>query len=221
MPSFPEIQEPGRISRGLVTGCTRYTKRAIRRPDTGDIALTRPPAWQQKTVSAQRQEHLSRRAQHREALKHHADRGAHRHIARGRDRPVLIVVQPDRQQQLEFTLLRLVQPRGTEPLADQMQLRLGHRALQPQHQARVIVTRVIHAIAISDQTVSQRAQIHQVVPVSVSPSQPRDLDPQHQPHVSQADLRHQMLKPATILGLRAATALILVDYHHPFAIPAQ
>ena len=84
-----------------------------------------------------------------------------------------------------------------------------------------MVTGVIHTVTISDQRVSQRAQIHQVVPIGVAPGQPRDLDAQHQPHMPKANLSNQPLKPTPAGKLRTTPPLVLIDHHNPLAIPPQ
>jgi hypothetical protein len=39
--------------------------------------------------------------------------------------------------------------------------------------------------------------------------------------VTEADLGHEALKPAAIIGLRAAAALVIIDDHHAVAVPSQ
>lgn len=155
------------------------------------------------------------------ASEHLADRRAHRFIARQDHGLALVIVQPDRKQQPQLPFRRLMAPTGSQTLTNQMQLSLGHRALQAQHQPRVVIAGVIDAVTIADQRVGQRAQVHQVVPVSVSPRQPRDLDPEHQPDTAEPDFGNEPLKPAAVTRLRPPTTQVIIDHDHPVLVPPE
>jgi hypothetical protein len=87
------------------------------------------------------------------------DRLGHRLIS-GEDHPaVLVVVQPDRQALPQLTTGGLVPQPLSEPGADQVQLGLGHRPFQAQHQAVVIAAGMVDPVRVGDQGVGQRAQI--------------------------------------------------------------
>ena len=102
-----------------------------------------------------------------------------------------------------------------------MQLGLRHRALEPQHQSVIEISRVIDAVRVSDQSIGDRAQIQQLVPVGVVAGQPRHLDAEHDPDPPKTNVGHQLLKPAPPLGLRPRPAQVSVDHHHLVGGPTQ
>ena len=75
--------------------------------------------------------HLPGRAEPPPQLKHAADRVAHLLISRQADPAVLATVKPDRQAQLKLTAGGLVAKPTIKPDANQVQLRLRQRALEP------------------------------------------------------------------------------------------
>ena len=93
-------------------------------------------------------------------------------IAGERDPLVLVAVQPDRQREPQLAALGLVPKPAVQPRADQMQLRLRHRALQPQQQPVVEIGRRIDAVDVGDQRACQRAQIQELMPVRGGARQP-------------------------------------------------
>ena len=119
------------------------------------------------------------------------------------DPAVVIAVKPDRQILLKLATLRLVAQPASQPRADQMQLRLAHRALQPQQQPVVEVMRRVDPVLVGDQRPSQRAQIKQLMPVRRAASEPRDLNRQHQSDLAEPDLRHELLEPQPPIDRRA------------------
>ena len=92
-----------------------------------------------------------------------------------------------------------------------MQLRLAHRALQPQQQPVVEVLRRVDPVGVGDQRAGQRAQIKQLMPVRGAASEPRHLKRQHQPNLAEADLRHELLEPEPAVRRGARPAEVLVD----------
>jgi hypothetical protein len=81
--------------------------------------------------------------------------------------------------------------------------------------------RVVDAVGVGDQRVGQRAQIQQLVPGGVVASQPRDLDPEHDPHPPEADLGDQPLEPIARVDTLARPALVLIDHDHLRDAPAE
>ena len=69
-------------------------------------------------------------------------------------------------------------------LAQQSQLELAHRALEPEQQAVVERARVVHPVGIDEQRFGQRAQINQVMPIAVVARQPRGLQRKHRAGLS-------------------------------------
>jgi hypothetical protein len=71
---------------------------------------------------------------------------AHLLVGRQRDRPALLAVKADRQVQLKLAALGLVAQPTVEPLADQVQLRLGEQPLEPQQRPVVVIARVVDRV---------------------------------------------------------------------------
>ena len=136
-------------------------------------------------------------------------------LARGR----LEVAQGDGQEQL--AALRLVPAPAEQAIAQRHQLEFAHGAPHPQEQAVVPVQGVVDAVLIAEQRVEDAAHVDELMPVLVGPRQPAQLQPQHDPHVVQAHLRHQPLEARPLVGRLAAPALILVDDHHALGRPAE
>ena len=108
--------------------------------------------------------------------------------------------KPDRQATPQFAARGLVADAAVEAGAQDVQLGLAHRALQPQHQAIVEQRRVIDAIGVADQRVGQPAQVEQAVPVGVVAGEARDLEPEHDPDVAEGDLGGQAREAAALAG---------------------
>ena len=90
---------------------------------------------QQQPVLAQRQQHLTRRAELGEPPEHGRDRLHHRLVGAEYDLVVVVIVEPDRETLAQLTTGGLVAQAGGQPGPDQMQLGLAHRALQARGRA--------------------------------------------------------------------------------------
>jgi hypothetical protein len=131
-----------------------------------------------------------------------------------RDPPVVLTVQADRQNQLKLAATGLVAQPALQAGADQVQLGLGHRALQPEQQPIVELRRRVDAVGIRDQRRGQRAQIKQLMPIRRGPRQPRGLQRKDQPDMTESDLSNQFLEPEPPVGRRAGPTEILVHDRH-------
>jgi len=89
---------------------------------------------------------LASRAEPPPQLKHTTDRVAHLLVCRQADPAVLVAVQTDRQAQLKLPAGGLVAKPTIKTGADQVQLGLGERALQPQQHPVVEVARAIDPV---------------------------------------------------------------------------
>jgi hypothetical protein len=74
-------------------------------------------------------------------------------------------------------------------------------------------TGVIDTIGVRDQRVSHGTQVKELVPVSVAPGQARDLNPEHDPDLAQADIRHQPRKPLPAVSALGRHSQITVNHH--------
>lgn len=133
--------------------------RRITRLDPGDATGAVTAAGHQQVVLTQTDQHLAGRAELIEAAKDGGDHLPYRLVGGDDDLVVLVVVQSDRQALTQFASGGFVLESGGQPRADQVQLGLGHRALEPQDQPVVEVSGVIHAVGVGDQSVGQRTQI--------------------------------------------------------------
>ena len=77
-----------------------------------------------------------------------------------------------------------------------VQLCLTHGSLQAKHQPVVEHRGVVDPIRVTDQSVSQAAEIEQAVPVGVVAGQTRDLQAEHDTDMAQCDLRGEPRKAA-------------------------
>ena len=82
------------------------------------------------TLGDQLHHHLPRRPNPPPEREHRLDRVPHL-LVRAQHDPILVVaIQTDRQRKAQLATFGLVAQPSVQPGADQMQLRLGHRALQ-------------------------------------------------------------------------------------------
>ena len=81
---------------------------------------------------------------------------------------------------------------------EDVDLRLAHRALQPQQQAIVVKAGIVDAVGIADQRVEESAHLQQLMPIPARARQARDLDPEHQADVAKPDLGHKPLEAGPI-----------------------
>jgi hypothetical protein len=186
-----------------------------------DLPLAGPAPGKPAALFEQAQHHLPGARELLEVREHRGDRVGHRLVGRDSHPALVVVLIAGGQRQPQLALGRLVQDPAAQPAAQHVQLGLGHRALEPEHEPIVVQRRVIHAVGVGDQRVGQRAQIQQLVPVGVAPRQPRDLDPEHDPHLAQADVGHQLLEAVPALRARARAAEVRVDHDHLARVPAE
>ena len=139
--------------------------RAIARARPADPPLPDGPARQLLALGDQLHHDLARRPQpppqHEDAL----DRVPHLLVRAQHDPVVVVAIQPDRQREAQLAARGLVAQPAVQPRADQVQLGLGHRALQAEQQPVVEVRRRVDAVGVGDQRSRQRAQVQQLMPV--------------------------------------------------------
>jgi len=128
------------------------------------------------------------------------------------DLPDLVPAIAGRQNEAQLAPQRLRIPRCNAALAQEAQLVLGHRPLQPQEQAIIDQARIVRAVRIDHQRADQGAQIDQVVPVAPVPSQAGCLDAKHRARHPRADRSHQFLEAGPLHQSAAGAAEIVVDH---------
>ena len=195
--------------------------RRVGRRRPGDPPGPVGPARQQQPVLAQRQQHLTGRAELAEAPADGGDRLGHRLVRRDDHPVVLVVVQADRQALLQLAAGGLVPQALGQPGPDQVQLTFGQGPLKAQDEAVVISGGVVDAIGVGDQRVGQRAQVQELVPVGVRPRQPGHLQRQDDPGLAEPDVGDQLREPRAARRRGAGPAQVLVDHHDLVRGPAE
>jgi hypothetical protein len=79
-----------------------------------------------------------------------------------------------------------------------VQLRRAHGALEAEQQTVVEVARVVDAILIEDQGVTEGGDLQKPMPVRGTPGETRDLQPQHDPGPAQPHLGDELLEPGSV-----------------------
>jgi len=185
------------------------------------LAVAGRPARELAVLLQQPQHHLPGALKLIEVREHGRDRVRDRLVRGDPDLPGLVVLQAGWQREAQLALARLVQAAAAQPRAEHVQLGLAHRALQAEHEPVVVQRGVVDAVGVGDQRVGQRAQIQQLVPRRVVARQPRDLDPEHEPDPTQADVGDQPLEPVATVGALARPALVLIDHDDLGGPPAE
>ena len=129
--------------------------------------------------------------------------------------------QPDRQATAQLAARGLVADAAVQASAQDVELGLAHRALQPQHQAIVEHARVIDAILVGQQRAGQPTQVEQPVPISIVACQARDLKPQDDPDVAEGDLGGQVGEADALDDAAGGATKIFVDHLHLRRRPAE
>ena len=102
-----------------------------------------------------------------------------------------------------------------------MKLGLAHRTFEPQEQTIVDRARVIEPVLVTDERVTERAQLEQPVPVSIVSSKSGALEPEHDPGLSERHVGNESLEPLAVGGCGARHALVDVDHDYPLKRPAE
>jgi hypothetical protein len=183
--------------------------------------LADAPARKLLALRDQLADDLARRAEPVPQLEDALDRVAHLLVGGQHDAPILVAIEPDGEVHPQLAALGLGAQPAVQTGADQVQLGLGHRALEPKQQPVVELRRRVDPVGVGDQRPGQRAQIDQLVPVRRGAREPRHLEGEDQPDVSEADLGDELLKPQPAGSRGARAAGVLVDYHDRGGRPAQ
>jgi hypothetical protein len=203
---------PERIGAGIYRAFEHAVDLVVGRGDPPQLTL---PAAQRELhpLAAHPQPHLPDRSELGEPVEDRSDRAADGLVGIEQDLALLLAPdQPDRQRLPQLPALGLVPDPALQPGAEHVQLGLGHRALEPEQQSIVERPGVIQPVSVADHGVGHAAQIQQSVPVDVVARQPRDLQAEHQPGMTERDLRRQPREPRPIGEPGAGDPEILVDH---------
>ena len=208
---------PERVRAGIDRALEHAVDLMVGRRHPPQLAL---PAAQRElhALAAHPQPHLAHRAEFGEPVEDRLDRAPDGLVGVEQDLSLLLAPdEPDRQRLAQLPTPSLVADPALQPGAQHVQLRLGHRALQPQQQAVVERPGVIQPVGVADHRVGHAAQIQQPVPVDVVARQAGYLQAEHQPGVPERDLRRQPREPRALRHPGAGDPEIVVDHHHLLA----
>ena len=179
------------------------------------------PAGEQQPVAVERIDDRARRSGPGECCEQVTQRVLNGAVGVKHDVPGRVIDQADGERHRKLAAAGLGQDPALQPGADEVQLGLGHRALQAEQQAVVEVGRVIEPVLVADQRSRERGDLQQSVPVGVVACQPRDLQAEHDPGLPEADVGHEPLEPLAIGGARAGLTLVGVDHDDLLDRPAK
>src|SRR6266704_348847 len=132
-----------------------------------------------------------------------------------------IVDQPDRQAEAQLSLLSLGHLPALQAALQPMKLSLRHAALESEQKPVVMGSGIIDPFVINDQSIGQRANFQQPIPIAAGSRQARNLQAEHGPNVPQTDLGHQPLEAITANGRGTRLPLILVHHLDRSLCPSQ
>jgi hypothetical protein len=194
----------------------------VGRHDPLDLGVAEAAHRKLHPLAAHPQPHLADGPELGEALEDRRDRAADRFVGVDQDLAVLLTPdQPDRQAAAQLATCGLVADPALKAGAQDVQLGLAHRALQPEQQPVVERAGVIEPVAVADHRVGHAAQIKQPIPVDVVARQARDLQAEHQAGAAERDLRGQPGEPRAVRQARAGDPEILVDHDDVLAREPQ
>jgi hypothetical protein len=177
----------GRVGQEVVHGAVAGGRPA-------DAPLPHRPARQPLPLGDQLGDDLAGGAEPLPVREDAPDGGAHLLVGREHDPAVFVAVEPDRQTERELAPLGLVTQAAIQPSADQVQLRLGHRPLEPEQEPVVEVTRRVDAVLVGDQRPGQGAEVEQPVPVGRGAGEPRHLERKDDPDLAQPHRGRELLE---------------------------
>src|SRR5439155_12250732 len=94
-------------------------------------------------------------------------------------------------------------------------------ALQSEHQTIIKERRMVKAVAVSDQSVSDAAEIEQAIPVGIIAGHPGDFEAEHDANVAERHFRGHAGEPGALGESGAGHTEIFVDDDHLFLGPTE
>ena len=142
------------------------------------------------------------------------------------DAPVRVHHQPqlgrpdvaDRHGHPQFAAAGLGQGGLEQTLAQERELELAHRALEPQQQAVIRRAGVVGAVGVDDVRPHEAAELEEMMPVAPIAGEPRRLETEHGADQPFADLADETPKPRTLHGATGGTPQVIVN--HPDILEA-
>src|SRR6266566_408077 len=134
---------------------------------------------------------------------------------------VVVKNQTNRQREVQFTLVCLVELAAVEARADDVKLCLGERALHAEHKAVVELGRVVTAVLVDDQRAGDGAQLEQAMPVLVRARQARSFEGEDRPDLAHGHIADQRLEVLAIGRLRAGPTEVAIEDSDLLRAPAE
>src|SRR5271157_1748214 len=164
-----------------------------------NVLLAKP---EQRLANAPQFEHLAEDQQYRLL---HALVGILFDVATG------IPVEAHRQDEPQFAAAGLLADGRLRSLAEQVQFKFRHGALQTQEQTIIDDIRIVDSIKVHYHRSHHATQLDQVMPVPAITRQARCFDAEHGSNFACAHFRHETLKPWTVDQARRGTAQVVVN----------
>jgi len=98
---------------------------------------------------------------------------------------------------------------------------LCFRSIQTKQQSIVEQRRMVDAIVVADERVGDAAEFQQTIPIRIVPRQARNLQSEHNAHVSQCHLAGKASEAGALVSAGAGQPEIFIDDHHLLLGPAQ
>jgi hypothetical protein len=95
------------------------------------------------------------------------------------------------------------------------------RSIESQQESVVKMGGIVQTVLIEDQSVTERANLQQAVPIAAIARQAGDFQSNHQPSATHADVAHQSLKTLAVCGRSPGLSQVAVDDDDVIGIPAE
>jgi hypothetical protein len=153
-----------------------------------------------QVLGVERLDHRAGRPGRGEGAEQVLQGAAHPGVGVEHDLAAGVVGQAGGQRQCQLAALGLGQDPAAQPGADQVELSLGHGALEAEQKPVVEVARVIEPVLVQDERVVERADLQQPVPVGVVAGQPGAFQAEHDSGLAQRYLGDQVLEAFPVGG---------------------
>src|SRR5260221_14767567 len=102
-----------------------------------------------------------------------------------------------------------------------MKFGLTHGPLEAKQETIIVAPRIVDALFVNDEGVSESTNLQKVIPVAAGASQARDFQTQDRTAVLEPHFSHQRLKPIPPNGRGARVSLILINDLNVLSCPSQ
>ena len=102
-----------------------------------------------------------------------------------------------------------------------MKFGLTHGPLEAKQETIIVAPRIVDALFVNDEGVSESTDLQKVIPVATGASEAGDFQTQDRSAVLEPHFSHQRLKPIPPNGRRARVSLILINDMNVLSCPSQ